>query len=79
MLGLPTINKTTSLAMAEHVRIRNFGSFMKQVYDLLNHDGVFVSQVSRLRKPWQYEDLIWGLTLMKKNALPVADASTPLG
>ncbi|KAH6707911.1 S-adenosyl-L-methionine-dependent methyltransferase [Leptodontidium sp. MPI-SDFR-AT-0119] len=72
-------DKIVSLEMAEHVGIRHFGSFMKQVYDLLEDDGVLVFQVSGLRRPWQYEDLIWGLMLMNKYIFPGADASTPLG
>ncbi|KAH7381077.1 cyclopropane-fatty-acyl-phospholipid synthase [Cadophora sp. MPI-SDFR-AT-0126] len=71
--------KIVSLEMAEHVGVRNFGAFCKQVYDLLDDDGVFVFQLSGLRKSWQYEDLVWGLTLMSKYVFPGADASTPLG
>jgi cyclopropane fatty-acyl-phospholipid synthase-like methyltransferase len=73
-----TYNKIISLEMAEHVGIRHFASFLKQVYDLLDDDGVFVLQLSGLRKPWQYEDLSWGL-FMSKEVFPGADASTPLG
>lgn len=72
-------DKVVSLEMAEHVGIRNFGAFCTQVYDLLDDDGVFVFQLSGLRKSWQYEDLVWGLTLMNKYVFPGADASTPLG
>jgi len=73
-----TYNKIISLEMAEHVGIRHFASFLKQVYDLLDDDGVFVLQLSGLRKQWQYEDLSWGL-FMSKEVFPGADASTPLG
>ena len=72
-------DKVVSLEMAEHVGVRNFGAFCKQVYDLLDDDGVFVFQLSGLRKSWQFEDLVWGLTLMSKYVFPGADASTPLG
>lgn len=71
-------NKITCLEMAEHVGIRHLTTFMKQVYDMLDDDGVFFLQVAGLRKAWQYEDLIWGL-FMNKYIFPGADASTPLG
>ena len=69
--------KITCLEMAEHVGVRHFGTFLTQVYDMLDDDGVFFLQVAGLRKPWQYEDLIWGL-FMNKYIFPGADASTPL-
>jgi sphingolipid C9-methyltransferase len=71
-------NKITCLEMAEHVGVRHFPSFLAQVYDMLEDDGVFFLQIAGLRKPWQYEDLIWGL-FMNKYIFPGADASTPLG
>ncbi|KAK4186636.1 putative methyltransferase [Podospora australis] len=71
-------DKITCLEMAEHVGIRHFQSFQKQVYNMLEDDGVFFLQVAGLRKSWQYEDLIWGL-FMNKYIFPGADASTPLG
>lgn len=70
-------NKITCLEMAEHVGIRKFGSFLQQVYDMLDDDGIFFLQYAGLRKSWQYEDLIWGL-FMNKYIFPGADASTPL-
>ncbi|RYP06891.1 hypothetical protein DL765_009314 [Monosporascus sp. GIB2] len=70
--------KITCLEMAEHVGIRKLGAFFKQVYDMLDDDGVFFLQYAGLRKYWQYEDLIWGL-FMNKHVFPGADASTPLG
>ncbi|OWB49281.1 hypothetical protein B5S27_g821 [[Candida] boidinii] len=70
-------NKITCLEMAEHVGVRKFGSFLKQVYDMLEDDGLFFLQYAGLRKSWQYEDLIWGL-FMNKYIFPGADASTPL-
>ncbi|KAF2759212.1 S-adenosyl-L-methionine-dependent methyltransferase [Pseudovirgaria hyperparasitica] len=70
--------KITCLEMAEHVGVRHFGTFLRQVYDMLDDDGVFFLQIAGLRKPWQYEDLIWGL-FMNKYIFPGADASTPLG
>ena len=71
-------NKITCLEMAEHVGVRYFSTFLKQVSDMLDDDGVFFLQIAGLRKPWQYEDLIWGL-FMNKYIFPGADASTPLG
>ncbi|EIW80833.1 sphingolipid C9-methyltransferase [Coniophora puteana RWD-64-598 SS2] len=70
--------KIVALEMAEHVGIRRYGTFMKQMYDLLADDGIFVFQVSGFRPHWQYEDLIWGL-FMNKYVFPGADASCSLG
>ncbi|TID28624.1 hypothetical protein CANINC_002380 [Pichia inconspicua] len=70
-------DKITCLEMAEHVGIKHFSSFVKQVYDMLDDDGIFFLQYAGLRKSWQYEDLIWGL-FMNKYIFPGADASTPL-
>lgn len=70
-------DKITCIEMAEHVGIRKITAFFRQVYDLLADDGVFFLQVSGLRKPWQFEDLVWGM-FMNKYVLPGADASTPL-
>ena len=71
-------NKITCLEMAEHVGVRHFSTFLKQVYDMLDDDGMFFLQYAGLRKAWQYEDLTWGL-FMNKYIFPGADASTPLG
>ncbi|PRT56994.1 Sphingolipid C9-methyltransferase 2 [Wickerhamiella sorbophila] len=71
-------NCITCLEMSEHVGVRKFNSFLQQVYDMLDDDGVFFMQYAGLRKSWQFEDLIWGL-FMNKYIFPGADASTPLG
>ncbi|KAK7205754.1 S-adenosyl-L-methionine-dependent methyltransferase [Myxozyma melibiosi] len=71
-------NKISCLEMAEHVGVRKFGSFLSQVYNMLDDDGLFILQIAGLRKGWQYEDLVWGL-FMNKYIFPGADASTPLG
>ncbi|KAK3400983.1 S-adenosyl-L-methionine-dependent methyltransferase [Sordaria brevicollis] len=71
-------SKITCLEMAEHVGVRHFKGFMKQVYNMLDDDGIAVFQLAGLRKSWQYEDLVWGL-FMNKHIFPGADASTPLG
>jgi len=70
--------KIVSLEMAEHVGIRRYGAFLRQVYDLLDDDGTFVFQVAGFRPSWQFEDLIWGL-FMNKYIFPGADASCSLG
>lgn len=70
-------DKITCLEMAEHVGVRRFSAFMKQVYDSLEDDGIFFLQYAGLRKYWQYEDFIWGL-FMNKYIFPGADASTPV-
>lgn len=71
-------HKIICLEMAEHVGVRHFSSFLNQIYNMLDDDGVFFLQIAGLRKAWQYEDLIWGL-FMNKYVFPGADASTPLG
>jgi sphingolipid C9-methyltransferase len=70
--------KIVCLEMSEHVGVKHFGSFLRQVYDMLDDDGIFFLQYAGLRKSWQYEDLVWGL-FMNKYIFPGADASTPLG
>lgn len=70
--------KIVSLEMAEHVGIRRYGAFLRQVYDLLDDNGIFVFQVAGIRPSWQYEDLIWGL-FMNKYVFPGADASCSVG
>ena len=64
--------------MAEHVGIKNFQAFLLQVRGMLQDDGIFYLQIAGLRRPWQYEDLVWGL-FMAKYIFPGADASCPLG
>ncbi|KAI0827213.1 sphingolipid C9-methyltransferase [Trametes gibbosa] len=76
--GRAAYSKIVSLEMAEHVGIRRYQAFLRQMYDLLEDDGVFVLQVAGARSTWQYEDLIWGL-FMNKYIFPGADASCSLG
>ena len=71
-------DKITCLEMAEHVGIKNFQKFLLQVRSMLKDDGIFYLQIAGLRRPWQYEDLVWGL-FMAKYIFPGADASCPLG
>ncbi|CAG7851807.1 Sphingolipid C9-methyltransferase 2 {ECO:0000303/PubMed:19028992} Short=C-9-MT2 {ECO:0000303/PubMed:19028992}; {ECO:0000269/PubMed:19028992} [Serendipita indica DSM 11827] len=75
--GPGSFTKIVSLEMAEHVGIRRYGQFLRQVYELLDDDGVFLLQVAGIRSVWQYEDLIWGL-FMNKYVFPGADASCAL-
>ncbi|GJN90596.1 hypothetical protein Rhopal_003608-T1 [Rhodotorula paludigena] len=69
--------KIVTLEMAEHVGIRRYNTFLKDVYNLLDDDGILVYQVAGLRPTWQYEDLVWGL-FMNKYVFPGADASCAL-
>lgn len=71
-------DKITCLEMAEHVGIKNFQKFLLQVKSMLKDDGIFYLQIAGLRRPWEYEDLVWGL-FMGKYIFPGADASCPLG
>ncbi|KAJ3067915.1 hypothetical protein HK102_007306 [Quaeritorhiza haematococci] len=70
-------NKITCLEMAEHVGVLRFQTFVEQVRELLDDDGLFFLQIAGLRRAWQYEDFIWGL-FMAKYVFPGADASPPL-
>ncbi|TPX33446.1 hypothetical protein SmJEL517_g03655 [Synchytrium microbalum] len=77
---IPASNKFTKITcveMAEHVGVLRFNTFLTQVRELLDDDGMFYMQVAGLRRFWQYEDFIWGL-FMAKYVFPGADASTPL-
>jgi sphingolipid C9-methyltransferase len=56
--------KITCLEMAEHVGVRHFGTFLRQVYDMMDDDGLFFLQIAGLRKSWQFEDLIWVTTFL---------------
>ncbi|KAL1944877.1 hypothetical protein VTO73DRAFT_2497 [Trametes versicolor] len=76
--GRGAYTKIVSLEMAEHVGIRRYQSFLRQIYNLLDDDGIFLLQVAGLRPHWQYEDLIWGL-FMNEYIFPGADASCSLG
>ncbi|GAA5840355.1 hypothetical protein JCM9279_002354 [Rhodotorula babjevae] len=70
-------DKIVSLEMAEHVGIRRYNTFLADVYNLLEDDGILVFQVAGIRPSWQYEDLNWGL-FMNKYVFPGADASCAL-
>ncbi|KAJ3272334.1 hypothetical protein HDV01_005768 [Terramyces sp. JEL0728] len=70
-------DKITCLEMAEHVGVLRFSTFLHQVREMLEDDGLFFLQIAGLRRAWQYEDLQWGL-FMAKYVFPGADASMPL-
>ena len=76
-------DKITCLEMAEHVGIKNFKKFMKQIYDMLEDDGLFYMQIAALRErnhlfqKENREDLVWGL-FMNEYIFSGADASMPL-
>ena len=76
-------NKITCLEMAEHVGIKYFKKFMKQIYDMLEDDGLFYMQIAGLRERKHLlqkkdrEDLVWGL-FMNEYIFSGADASMPL-
>jgi cyclopropane fatty-acyl-phospholipid synthase-like methyltransferase len=77
-----TYNKISCLEMAEHVGVRRFQKFMRQIYALLADDGIFFLQIAGLRARkgtfgFHFEDLVWGL-FMSKYIFPGADASMPL-
>lgn len=69
--------KISCLEMAEHVGIRRYPTFLKEVHSLLADDGVMVFQVAGIRTNWQFEDLNWGI-FMNKYVFRGADASLPL-
>jgi cyclopropane fatty-acyl-phospholipid synthase-like methyltransferase len=70
-------NKITVLEMAEHVGIRKFQKFMRQLSSMLEDDGILFLQIAGLRRNWNPEDFTWGL-FMSKYVFPGADASMPL-
>ena len=70
-------NKITVLEMAEHVGIRKFQAFMRQLNSMLEDDGILFLQIAGLRRNWTAEDFTWGL-FMSKYVFPGADASMPL-
>lgn len=46
-------NKISCIEMAEHVGIKNFQTFLLQVRDLLEDDGLFLLQIAGLRRAFQ--------------------------
>jgi sphingolipid C9-methyltransferase len=70
-------DKISVLEMAEHVGIRNFQKFLRQVNGLLSDDGVFFLQIVGKRQETDAHDFAW-LAFMSKYIFPGADASLPL-
>lgn len=46
-------------SLRQHVGVLRYGAFLRQVYDLLDDNGIFLFQVAGFRPNWQFEDLIW--------------------
>ncbi len=70
-------DKISCLEMAEHVGVKNFTKFMRQISGLLKDDGIFYLQIAGLRAGYHQESLIWG-GFMAEYIFPGADASMPL-
>ncbi len=70
-------DKISCLEMAEHVGVKYFTKFMKQIASLLKDDGIFYLQIAGLRAGYHQESLIWG-GFMSEYIFPGADASMPL-
>lgn len=70
-------DKISCLEMAEHVGVKYFQRFMKQIAGLLKDDGLFYLQIAGLRAGYHQESLVWG-GFMGEYVFPGADASCPL-
>jgi sphingolipid C9-methyltransferase len=70
-------DKIANLEMVEHVGIKHLGAFYRQVYDMLEDQGLFYMQWTGLRRGSNVEDLVWGL-FMAKYIFQGADASLPM-
>ncbi|KAJ3903000.1 sphingolipid C9-methyltransferase [Lentinula edodes] len=68
-----TYTKIVTPEMAEHVRIRGYKTFLRQVYSFLDDDDIFVFQVAGVRQCRQHQDLNWGL-FMNKYVFPGTNA-----
>jgi cyclopropane fatty-acyl-phospholipid synthase-like methyltransferase len=86
----PAYDKISCLEMAEHVGVKNFQKFLRQVSGLLDDDGLFFLQIVALRRPpelgmlrndrggyWDASDFTWAM-FMSRYIFPGADASLPL-
>jgi cyclopropane fatty-acyl-phospholipid synthase-like methyltransferase len=72
-----TYNKISCLEMAEHVGVKYFRKFMRQINGMLADDGLFYLQIAGLKAGVHMESLVWGL-FMNKYIFSGADASMPL-
>jgi len=70
-------NKISCIEMAEHVGSRNFRTFMHQLYDLLEDDGLLYLQMAGPKRDGRKENLAFGL-FMAKYIFPGADAARKL-
>lgn len=70
-------DRISCLEMAEHVGVKNFRKFMKQINGLLKDEGLFYLQIAGLKAGIHIESLVWGL-FMNKYIFSGADASMPL-
>ncbi len=70
-------DKITCLEMAEHVGVKYFTRFMRQISGLLKDDGLFLLQIAGLKAGYHQESLSWGL-FMNQYIFQGADASMPL-
>lgn len=70
-------NKISCLEMAEHVGVKYFRKFMRQISGMLANDGLFYLQIAGLKSGVHMESLVWGL-FMNKYIFSGADASMPL-
>ena len=49
-------DKISCLEMSEHVGVKNYPAFVRQVRTMLKDDGIFYLQIAGLRRAWQFED-----------------------
>jgi cyclopropane fatty-acyl-phospholipid synthase-like methyltransferase len=70
-------NKISCVEMAEHVGSRNFRTYMHQLYDLLEDDGLLYLQMAGPKREGRKENLAFGL-FMAKFIFPGADAARKL-
>ena len=54
-----TFDKISCLEMSEHVGVKNYPAFVRQVRTMLKDDGIFYLQIAGLRRAWQFEDFNW--------------------
>lgn len=70
-------NKISCVEMAEHVGSKNFRTFMHQLYDLLEDDGLLFLQMAGPKRNGRKTNLAFGL-FMAKYIFPGADAARKL-
>ena len=70
-------NKISCVEMAEHVGSKNFRTYMHQLYDLLEDDGLLYLQMAGPKVDGRKENLGFGL-FMAKYIFPGADAARKL-